>query len=388
LISLAPSAAQGRQNLPAGVGAVAQTGLRNSCDRMGNGAAYVQQTITITNGAPVVTFNPGFNASNSTPLRCFSEDYLHANPQFGSTAGSSVVYNTNTGRSSYNSLQMQLTARPIQGVSISSTWIWAKSFNVPGSGYIDPADRNLNYGVQAINPHALRTNGTIELPIGPNKIIFGNSSGFLARVLERWQTSFIWNAATGTPATFNPGQSHFYAASGYDVVSSKWQIPKADMTWIEGTNSGTIYPDNQFLGVTDPSCFDSSIVTMGDRMGTVLGRIGSGTTATGPCTIFALAERLPDGTPGDILLQYPAPGKLGSLGRQNLKYFGQWSLDMNVSKSFRITESKSVQLRFDATNMLNHPTPNLPTLGASNLGAVNGKGNQVRNFQGQVRISF
>ena len=61
---------------------------------------------------------------------------------------------------------------------------------------------------------------------------------------------------------------------------------------------------------------------------------------------------------------------------------------MNASKSFRVSESKSVQIRFDANNVLNHPIPDLPTLGASNLGAIAGKGTQVRTFQGQLRISF
>ena len=47
-------------------------------------------------------------------------------------------------------------------------------------------------------------NGTIELPIGPNKLLFGNTTGWVARLLERWQTSFIFNGASGTPTTFDP----------------------------------------------------------------------------------------------------------------------------------------------------------------------------------------
>ena len=83
---------------------------------------------------------------------------------------------------------------------------------LPTSGYIDPANRNLNYTVQNINAHSIRMNGTLELPIGPNKILFGNSSGWVARAIERWQTSFIFNGASGTPTSFNPGISHYYAA--------------------------------------------------------------------------------------------------------------------------------------------------------------------------------
>src|SRR6185436_2906444 len=89
LLTLAPTTGntgtgQGRQPAPINpatggtLTGVGQVGLRNSCDRMGNGAAFVQQTITITNGVPVVTFNPGYNASNATPLRCFPENWLRS----------------------------------------------------------------------------------------------------------------------------------------------------------------------------------------------------------------------------------------------------------------------------------------------------------------------
>ena len=380
LLALAPSAAQGRQPAPidprtgtalTGIALIAQ---RNGCDRIGNGASYIQQTITMVNGVPVVSFNPGFNASNSTPLRCFPEDWLALNPQF-----TSVTYNANLGRTNYHSLQAQVTARPIQGVSATATWIWAKSMYLPTSGYIDPANRNLNYTVQNINAHSIRMNGTLELPIGPNKILFGNSSGWVARAIERWQTSFIFNGASGTPTSFNPGISHYYAPSGYDIVSPNWSIPRAHVEWIDGTSTGTMYPGNQYVGVTDPQCSDPSIVGAADRMGTNLQSV---------CTISALAARNADGTPGEILLKYPLPGKTGNLGRGNIIYFGQWSLDMNVSKNFKINESTSFQIRMDATNVLNHPVPNQPTLSANSLGTITGKGGQARQLQGQVRISF
>jgi hypothetical protein len=61
---------------------------------------------------------------------------------------------------------------------------------------------------------------------------------------------------------------------------------------------------------------------------------------------------------------------------------------MNVSKNFRINESKSFQIRLDATNVLNHPTPNQPTLSANSLGTITGKGGTPRQLQGQLRINF
>ena len=53
-----------------------------------------------------------------------------------------------------------------------------------------------------------------------------------------------------------------------------------------------------------------------------------------------------------------------------------------------ITETKSMQFRMDATNILNHPVPNTPTLGASRLGGITGKGNQVRVVQASLRFKL
>ena len=38
-----------------------------------------------------------------------------------------------------------------------------------------------------------------------------------------------------------------------------------------------------------------------------------------------------------------------------LRLPGRWFFDANISKAFRISETKSIQIRFDANNILNHP---------------------------------
>jgi hypothetical protein len=166
LIALNPTTVQGRQLAPpdpnrpgSTLGGIALIAQRNGCDRIANNYTMVQQTSA--GGAQVP------NSGAAIPLRCFPEDFLTSNSQF-----SGVTYNTNSGRTNYHSLQVQLTARPIQGVNVQATWIWARSLFLPTSGYIDPSNRNLNYTVQNINPHSIRMNGTVELPIGPNKLLF------------------------------------------------------------------------------------------------------------------------------------------------------------------------------------------------------------------------
>jgi hypothetical protein len=105
------------------------------------------------------------------------------------------------------------------------------------------------------------------------------------------------------------------------------------------------------------------------------------------CTLDAVM----DTRTGQIVLQNPLPGKPGTLGRQTIENPGSWDFDANISKTLRLTESKSIQVRVDAQNILNHPVPSNPTLsinGGNPLGFISGKGNAHREFQGHLRLSF
>ena len=132
-------------------------------------------------------------------------------------------------------------------------------------------------------------NGTMELPIGPNKLLLANSSGWVARAVERWQTSFIFNGSTGSPADALASVNHLYGNSNYNVVNPQWKIPKGEMRWDgPNNNSGTFY-GNTFINTLDPQCSTTSVVAATDTMGTNL---------SASCTLNALALRNSDGTAG------------------------------------------------------------------------------------------
>jgi hypothetical protein len=57
------------------------------------------------------------------------------------------------------------------------------------------------------------------------------------------------------------------------------------------------------------------------------------------------------------MLQNPMPGKQGNMGGGTMRQPGRFYLDANLVKTFMFTETRGVQLRVDATNVLNHPTP-------------------------------
>jgi hypothetical protein len=70
---------------------------------------------------------------------------------------------------------------------------------------------------------------------------------------------------------------------------------------------------------------------------------------------------------------------------------GNWSFDASMSKSVRIAEGKTLSIRMDSTNVLNHPTPSTPVLnmnGALPFGNIQDKGAQRRFFKASVRLNF
>jgi hypothetical protein len=132
--------------------------------------------------------------------------------------------------------------------------------------------------------------------------------------------------------------------------------------------------------VADPACAPGGLLDTTDRMG-----FNIRTGITNGCPLRAIAN-----SSGQIVLQNPTPGKRGTLGQQTIIGPGSWTLDSSLGKQFQITETKQIQIRFDATNVLNHPQPNNPQYSINNsaFGTIASKGNQTRQFQGQLRFTF
>ncbi|HLQ78178.1 MAG TPA: TonB-dependent receptor [Terriglobia bacterium] len=346
--------------------------LHNGCDRLANGLV-------------------------SIATRCFPENYLSNNPQLNG-----ATYIGNLAHSNYHALQVSYTLRPTQGFSVQTTYSWAKSMQLGaggglfadagstgGSGYTDPLMRSLDRVRGLDQLHSLRTNGTIELPLGPNKLLFGNATGWAARLIEKWQTSFILNMGTGTPVSVGGAGTMRYGNARFNPTPN-WQLPQGQVQWTGAT--GTYFGD-KFVTQKDAQCLDTTLVAA---------------SLSGFCTLNMLTTKVPAGTPGatDLgggtfvvpVLVNPKPGEIGKLGSRNLDSFGTFFLDGNVQKSFRLSESKQLTVRVDATNILNHPqlaAPNF-TVGNTLFGQIANKGTTIfgqatpvqRNFQGQLRFTF
>jgi hypothetical protein len=321
----------------------------------------------------------------------FDENFIVANPQFNN-----VTWLSNAAANNYHSMQVEYTIRPTQGFSGQVTYSWSKNLglNCPSENcsFTNPVFRSVDYTDVGNNRgQQLRTNGTFELPFGPNKLLFPNSTGVLARALERWQLGLIYNLSSGSPTSITAA-SMLYANGLPDVVvpvdfnnlaGVRWGIP--DGPELEGR-----YFDNDdlFVKVADPQC---AIVTSLQNL-----------NGNNRCTLDALAMIVPAGTSGSfvltdgtnrsaqIVLQHPEPGKKGNLGNNSIMGLGTWRFDANLSKTFRVSESKTLQVRIDTLNVLNHPQPNNPSLsitGNDPFGQISSKSGQ-RSFQGQLRLTF
>src|SRR5262249_1138030 len=107
------------------------------------------------------------------------------------------------------------------------------------------------------------------------------------------------------------------------------------------------------------------------------------------CSLNAIA----DAKTGQILLQNALPGAVPTMGLGSIIGPGRWRFDANLSKSIKLTESKALQFRLDAADVLNHPEPNAPSLNitgntAANFGVIAGKSNLHRQLQAQLRFNF
>jgi hypothetical protein len=142
-----------------------------------------------------------------------------------------------------------------------------------------------------------------------------------------------------------------------------------NVAWNSGDLNGNFF-GGKYKKVTDPQC-----VTINATVPSL----------AGVCTLTAVADQN-----GNIVLQNPKPGTRGNLGQNVIEMPGVWTLDMSMAKRIKITESKRMQIRLDATNILNHPQPANPDLNINStvtFGNIATKtGN--RQFQAMMRLDF
>ena len=295
----------------------------------------------------------------------FPENFINANPQFNS-----VNLETNPANSTYHSVQLQLTKRLSNGFTNSTTYTWSKALGESdGSGGAtsrDPRNRSINKRLLGFDRrHALTSNGTLELPFGPNKALLNGAPGWVSRIVEKWQLGGIFTLTSGAPLTITAERSTIYNSTTDTTpvivgnFSNKGKVVPLDVgaTYFEG-----------YRVVDDP--YKSSVTSVGNVVGSFSNR--------------AIVD-----ASGNLVFVNPQPGTLGNYGLTTIIGPGRWSLDLNLIKRITITEGKEFEFRLTAENALNHANWNNPETSINSLdfGRITGaSGNRLVTTS--LRLNF
>jgi hypothetical protein len=295
-------------------------------------------------------------------------NYIVVNPQF-----LNVEMISNPGSSTYHSGQIQVTKRLSHGFSNQTSYTWSRSLgetDTDGSRfgnirYRDPRNRSEQKTLIGHRTHDIRSNGTFELPFGPNRALLGGSTGILARLVERWQLGGILSWSSGSPLTLVSGRSTLTAATAItpDIVGD---FPKS-IGEVTRVSNGVIYfPGLAQIADPDRAGVTALQATQGSHNG------------------MAIVD-----SEGRLILVNAPPGRLGSLGQNWIEGPSTLGLDVNLVKRVKIAETKEFELRVDGINILNRPnfgSPNL-NINSTTFGRITGASG-TREFVVNARLNF
>lgn len=252
-----------------------------------------------------------------------------------------TLYNA---RSNYNSLQLSLQKRFTHGLNFTVNYTWSKFLSSQDSAgwgsrggdqlYQNAYDPDANYGYSNMDvTHMFKGAVVYQLPVGRGRMLL-NRGGVFDAILGGWQMSTMFILQSGTPFTPTMGTQN-----------------------LTGALAGDWYPNL----VGDPSLSNPSVNQWFNT------------------AAFAQPDAFTFGNAGRNILRGPS-----------LK-----TADFSMGKNFMLPflgEGGQVQLRFDATNIFNHPifaNPNA-SIGTPNAGIITSTrvGSSGRILQLGARLSF
>jgi hypothetical protein len=286
----------------------------------------------------------------------FPDNFIVANPQYAA-----VVMTSNPGSSTYHSMTLQLTKRLTHGFTYSFGYTWSRALGEQaGDGnmeYLNPREWRLNKTLLSFHrTHDIRSNGTVELPFGPNRKFLNAAPSFISRIVERWQLGGIFSWSSGAPVTLTASNSEL-----------TWtQIP-VTLAITRTPNTPNILGD--FPKSSGKLTYTSNGATYFPGLKQVPDPAGSNVT-TSQTLRSAFTNQVMQDANGNTVLASPAPGVVGTLGRQWIEAPAHANLDLNLVKRIRLAESKELEIRVDAVSVMNNPRWNFVN-GGTDINNVN-----------------
>ncbi len=292
---------------------------------------------------------------------------------------SGLTYNTSNGYSRYNALQAKFQRNFHRGLMTLVSYTWSKALdntsgffgveNGAGQGgsavqnFFDPTS---NYGPTGYDiPHFLSWYTVYELPFGHGRRWL--QSGPASWLLGNWQTNYIFQTRSGQP--FNLNVSGDPAAISGDPAFGSVNSYSRPNVIADPFQPGPV--------AANPNPLCQKTISQG---GLAADQTQKAQSWFNPCAFTS-----PVGT-------------FGNFGRNSLRSSRVTNLDMSLTKSIPVAEGKTLQLRFEAFNILNIQNLAAPSSNATNinlvgsnigvLGAITGIVGNPRQLQFGARFTF
>jgi hypothetical protein len=254
----------------------------------------------------------------------------------------------NYSNAKYNALQVDVQHRFAHGLQFQFNYVYSKVMSdAQGDQQTDFEPfldiNNAKIEKSRVNgadlTHVFKANGVYELPFGEGKK-FNPSNRVLSRVVSGWRFASILTEQSGTPFSILSGRGTLNRAARSANETANTSLSKSqldDLFGVQVTGAGVFFVPQSVKGS------DGRAVA-------------------------------PDGSApfaGEVFFN-PVAGNIGALQRN---YFsGPWVFDMDasISKTTKIKERHSLELRMDSTNIFNHPTWSVgsQTVTSTNFGKI------------------
>jgi hypothetical protein len=357
----------------------AQTGSVNGVS--GKDSANAFPGVTFQNGAQAfyAALNKGLKPGPNSPiiLTNVTEAYELDTNQHITTNGQtqSMFLYTNIGLSNYHSGQFTVRKRFGQGYGFTANYTWAKSMDYTsaseafgtrpgGSGSVDqildPYNPAKNYAPSTFDRKG-QFNGNFvgELPFGTGKLIGGGMGNKLNQIFGGWSVSGIWNAATGTPYSYQASLRYTLHYNGLDKPVEIKPLPYGlNHGFNASHNVPMVYWIKDQEQTNGPGC--DAVCAESTRLSAV--------------------NQDPSKGPVYFTNVYPD----GPIARNYVRGPGFWNVDASVKKTFHVTEKVNGTFSADAFNVFNHPSFANPS--NVNIDSTSGLLGNITTLQGANRV--
>ncbi|PYU13761.1 MAG: hypothetical protein DMG37_09635 [Acidobacteria bacterium] len=247
----------------------------------------------------------------------------------------SVTQVQSIGTSSYNALQLEATRGFRNGLGFKASYTWAHSLDDVSDalGVLINDSANL---LDAAKPLSFqRSNSQFDLR---SRFVLGYEydipfakgfHGWKKYVLDGWSQNAIFSVQSGLPATVYAAPVNVCSVPGSTVANCPLDA------------NG----NSQLVGITDTLL-----------NGTANTNTGVTTALDGNATMLHPVPNLNNpAQQANLPVSQPLLGNDGTSGRNHLRLAGLTDLDLSFAKMFKLTETKTFQLRWEMFNALNHP---------------------------------